>query len=165
MLLLLFRLPPGSPRGPQLLLELHDVDLRLILDLMLEFLLALHLHTIRTYSLARRIVLKPLRGRCRAPAHAPLIAASLLKPLPRAHIQIAVQLRRRLLPVNEVAEAAADAALAAVEATARFSEIGDGRQLAVDGATGVPARVERVAGFLRVFFVLEAHVDVADEVC
>jgi hypothetical protein len=67
--------------------------------------------------------------------------------------------------MDEVAEAAAHAALAAVEAAAGFSEIGHGGQLAVDGAAGVPARVEGVAGFLRVFFVLEAHVDVADEIC
>lgn len=67
--------------------------------------------------------------------------------------------------MNEVAEAAADTAFAAVETTAGLAEIGDGREFAVDGAAGVPARVERVAGFLRVFFVLEAHVDVADEVC
>jgi len=66
--------------------------------------------------------------------------------------------------VDEVAEAAADAALAAVETTARFSEIGDGGELAVDGAAGIPARVEGIAGFLRVFFVLEANVDVANEV-
>jgi len=67
--------------------------------------------------------------------------------------------------MDKVAEAAADTALATVETTAGLAEIGDGREFAVDGAAGVPARVERVAGFLRVFFVLEAHVDVADEVC
>jgi hypothetical protein len=66
--------------------------------------------------------------------------------------------------VDEVAEAAADAALAAIKATAGFAEVGDGGEFAVDGAAGVPARVQRVAGFLRVFFVLEAHVDVADEI-
>jgi hypothetical protein len=66
--------------------------------------------------------------------------------------------------VDEVAEAAADAALAAVEAAARLAEVGDGGQLAVDGAARVPAAVERVAGLLRVLFVLEAHVDVADEI-
>lgn len=67
--------------------------------------------------------------------------------------------------MDKVAEAATDTALAAVEATAGLAEIGDGREFAVDGAASVPARVERVACFLRVFFVLEAHVDVADEVC
>jgi hypothetical protein len=67
--------------------------------------------------------------------------------------------------VDEVAIAAAHAALAAVEATAGLAEVGDGRKLAVDGAAGVPARVERIAGGLCIFFVLEASVDVADEVC
>jgi hypothetical protein len=67
--------------------------------------------------------------------------------------------------MNEVAEATADAAFAGVEATTRLAEIGDGRQLAVYGAASIPAGVEAVAGLLRVFFVLEAHVDVADEIC
>jgi hypothetical protein len=48
----------------------------------------------------------------------------------------------------EVAEAPTNAALATVEATTGFAEIRDGREFAVDGATGVPARVQRVAGFL-----------------
>ena len=111
-----------------------------------------------------RGLLEPLSRRRRTPAHAPLVATPLLQPLARAHVQIAVQLGGGLLPVDEVAETAADAALAAVEATARLAEIGDGGQLAVDGAPRVPAAVERVAGFLRVLFVLEAHVDVADEI-
>ena len=111
-----------------------------------------------------RGLLEPLSWRRGAPAHAPLIAAPLLEPLARAHVQIAVQLGGGLLPVDEVAEAAAHAALAAVEAAARLAEVGHGGQLAVDGAPRVPAAVERVAGFLRVLFVLEAHVDVADEI-
>lgn len=65
----------------------------------------------------------------------------------------------------EVAETPSYASLAAVEATARLAEVGDGRELAVDGARGVPAGVERVAGGLRGVFVLEARVDVADEIC
>jgi hypothetical protein len=65
----------------------------------------------------------------------------------------------------EVAEAAADTSLAAVKATACLAEIGDGRELAVNGAAGVPAAVKGIAGLLRIFFVLEAHVDVADQVC
>lgn len=67
--------------------------------------------------------------------------------------------------MDEIAEAAADAAFAAVEAAARFPEIGDGGEFAVDGAGGVPARVEGVAGLLGGIFVFEARVDVADEVC
>jgi hypothetical protein len=62
----------------------------------------------------------------------------------------------------KVAEAAAHTALATVETTARFAEIGDGRKFTVNGASGVPAAVKRVARFLGIFFVLEAHVDVAD---
>lgn len=66
--------------------------------------------------------------------------------------------------MDEVAEAATDAALAAVEAAAGLAEVGDGAQLAVDGAGGVPAAVEVVAGLLGRLLVLEAGVDVADEV-
>ena len=62
----------------------------------------------------------------------------------------------------EIAEAAADAALAAVEPAAGLAEVGDGRELAVDGAGGVPAAVEGVAGLLGGILVLEAGVDVAD---
>jgi len=64
----------------------------------------------------------------------------------------------------KVAEAAAHAALAAVEATTRLAEVRDGTELAVDGTRGVPAAVELVAGFLGAVFILEARVHVADEV-
>lgn len=67
--------------------------------------------------------------------------------------------------MDEVAEAAADAALAGVEATASFAEVGDGAQFAVYGSGGVPSAVEFVAGLLGGIFVLETSVDVADEVC
>lgn len=67
--------------------------------------------------------------------------------------------------MNEIAEPAPDAPFAAVEPAARFSEVGDGRELAVDGAGGVPAGVEGVAGLLGGVFVFEARVDVADEIC
>lgn len=62
----------------------------------------------------------------------------------------------------EIAEAAPHAPFAAVEPAARFAEVGDGGELAVDGARGVPARVEGVAGFLGGVFVFEACIDVAD---
>ena len=62
----------------------------------------------------------------------------------------------------EIAEAAPHAALAAVEPAARFPEVGDGGQFAVNGPRGVPAAVEGVAGFLGRVFVFEARVDVAD---
>lgn len=64
--------------------------------------------------------------------------------------------------MDEIAEAAAHAPLAAVEPAAGFAEVGHGRQFAVDGAGGVPATVESVAGGLRRVFVFEACVNVAD---
>ena len=69
-----------------------------------------------------------------------------------------------VLAVYKVAEAAADAALAAVQAAAGLAEVGDGAELAVDGARGVPAAVESVAGLLGAVLVLETGVDVADQV-
>jgi hypothetical protein len=67
--------------------------------------------------------------------------------------------------MNEITEAAADTALAAIESTTRFAEIGDGGEFAVDGATSIPTTIEGIACFLCVLFVFEAHVDVADEIC
>lgn len=104
------------------------------------------------------------RLRARTPGRAPLVPSSCLEPLSCAHIQVTIKLGARLLAMYEVAEAAAYAAFAAVEAAAGFAEIGDWRQLAVNRATGVPARVERVASFLSVVFVLESRIDVADEI-
>ena len=67
--------------------------------------------------------------------------------------------------MNEVAEPAAHTTLSGIESAARLAEVRDGREFAVDGAAAVPARVQGVAGFLGVFFVFEADVDVADEIC
>jgi hypothetical protein len=64
----------------------------------------------------------------------------------------------------KIAEATSDTAFATIEATTRFSKIGDRGELAIDGSAGIPARVESVAGFLRVIFVFESCVDIADEV-
>ena len=66
--------------------------------------------------------------------------------------------------MNKVAETAADTSLAGIKTTARLAEVGNGAQLAVYGAGGVPAAVEGVAGLLGGFFVLEAGVYVANEV-
>lgn len=66
--------------------------------------------------------------------------------------------------MDEIAEAGAHAPLARVEPAARLAKVRHGAQLAVDGARGVPARVEGVAGLLRGVFVLESRVDVADEI-
>lgn len=106
----------------------------------------------------------PRRLRTRTPTHTFLIMAPRAQPLLRPQLQLPLQLRTRLLAMYEIAEAAANTAFAAVEPTARFPEIGHGRQLAVDGAGGVPAAVERVAGRLRRVFVFEARVHVADEI-
>ncbi len=64
----------------------------------------------------------------------------------------------------EIAEPAPDAPFPAIQPATRFSEIGDGREFAVDWSCGVPARVEGVAGFLGGVFVFEARVDIADEI-
>jgi hypothetical protein len=67
--------------------------------------------------------------------------------------------------MNEIAEAASHTSFSTVQPTAGFAEIGDGRELAVDGACCVPARVQRIAGLLRRVFIFEACVDVANEIC
>lgn len=66
--------------------------------------------------------------------------------------------------MDEIAEPASNTSLSAIEPTTGLAEIGDGRELAVDGARGVPAGVEGVAGFLGRVLVFEACVDVADEI-
>jgi len=63
--------------------------------------------------------------------------------------------------VDEIAEATAYTAFAGIEAAAGFAEVGDGGELAVDWAGGVPAAVEGVAGFLGGIFVFKAGVDIA----
>lgn len=65
----------------------------------------------------------------------------------------------------EIAEPASHTPFATVEPATRFTEVCDGGKLAVDGSSGVPARVQGVAGLLCGIFVFEAGVDVADEVC
>ena len=81
----------------------------------------------------------PRRLRTRTPRHTPLISAPLPQPLLRAQLQLPIQLRTRLLAVYEIAEAASDAAFAAVQSATRFSEIRHGAEFAVDGSSGVPA--------------------------
>ena len=107
----------------------------------------------------------PRRLGTRTPRHTPLIPASLPQPLLRAQLQLPIQLRARLLAMYEIAEAGPHAAFAAVQPAARFPEVGHGAQLAVDGARGVPARVERVARLLGGVFVFEARVNIPDEIC
>jgi len=64
----------------------------------------------------------------------------------------------------EIAKASSHTAFTGVQSAACFAKVGDGGQLAVDGARGVPARVECVAGFLRRVFVFEARINVADQI-
>ena len=66
--------------------------------------------------------------------------------------------------MNEIAKATAHTALAAVKSTTCFAKIGNGREFAVDRATGVPTTVKGIAGFLGVLFVLETYVDVANQI-
>lgn len=65
--------------------------------------------------------------------------------------------------MNKVTKAAAHATFATVETTARLAEVGDGAELAVDGPGGVPAAIQIIAGLLRRLLVLEARIDVADQ--
>jgi len=123
------------------------------------------LHIPLYHPLLSPLIPLPRRLRTRTPRHTPLIPPTLPQPLLRAQLQLPLQLGARILAMYEVAEAAAHAALARVQAAARLAEVGHGRELAVDGARGVPPAVERVAGLLRRVLVLEARVHVADQIC
>lgn len=111
--------------------------------------------------------LKPPSSRlwCRRSAGAPLIPATRLEPFLCAERELAVELLAGVLAVDEVAEAAADAALAGIQAATGLAEVCDGAELAVYGARGVPAAVERVGSDLGAVFIFESGVDIADEVC
>ena len=99
----------------------------------------------------------PCRLRTRTPRLTPLT-------LLRAKLQITIQFRTRILPMDEITEASSHTALPTIQPAASFAEVGDGGQLAVDGARGIPAGVKCVAGFLRAVFIFETGVDVADEI-
>ena len=62
----------------------------------------------------------------RAAAGAARISAALLEPLLGAQSQLAIKLRCRIFPVNEIAEAPSYTPFTAIEPTTGFSEIGDG---------------------------------------
>jgi hypothetical protein len=111
-----------------------------------------------------RLISPPGRLGAGTPADALLVAAAVLEPLLGGQGELEVELRRGVLAVDEVAEAAADAALAAVKATARLAKVGHGAELTVDGAPRVPAAVELVACRLRAVLVLKARVHVANQV-
>jgi len=65
--------------------------------------------------------------------------------------------------MNEIAESTSHTSLSTIQSATGFAEIGDRAELAVDGARGVPAGVECVAGFLGAVFVLETRIDITDE--
>lgn len=66
--------------------------------------------------------------------------------------------------MDKVTKPAAHTPLAAVKATARLSKVRNRAQFTVDGTSGVPATIQIVAGLLGRLLVLEARVDVADQV-
>jgi len=100
----------------------------------------------------------------RTPTSAPLISASQSQPFLGTQLQLPVQVIAWVFPVDEIAESSSHASFATIQSTAGFPEIGDWAEFTVDGAGGVPAGVEGVAGFLSTVFVLETRVDVADEI-
>lgn len=110
------------------------------------------------------LIPRVLRLRRRASTHALLVTTSHAQPLLRAELQLPIQLCARLLPVDEVAEPTPHAALTTIESAASLAKVGHGAEFAVDGARGVPARIQRVARRLRALLVLEARVHVADQV-
>jgi len=65
--------------------------------------------------------------------------------------------------MNEIAETTSHASLAAVQPTARLSEVRDGAQFTIDRSSRVPATIQRVTRRLRRVLVLEARVHVADQ--
>jgi len=106
----------------------------------------------------------PRRFRAGAARHALLVASAHLQPLLRSERELAIQLGGRVLPMDEIAEAAPHTALAGVESAAGLPEVRHGAQLAVDRPPRVPAAVQLVAGPLRRVLVLEARVHVPDQV-
>lgn len=92
------------------------------------------------------------------------VAASDQLLLLLAELKFALERRAGHLAMDEVAESASLAAFTRVEAAARLTEIGDWGKLDVERATAVPAGCEIVGGLLGAIFVLEAGVNVTDQV-
>jgi hypothetical protein len=137
---------------------------------LVPYCLSLHLRPstqtpLKLLHLSPTLIPLPRRLGARTPRHAPLIPPPQPQPLLRTQLQFPLQLRTWILPMNEIAETASHTALSTVQSTAGFAKISDRRELAVYGSCGVPARVQCVACFLRAVFVLEARVDIADEIC
>jgi hypothetical protein len=102
--------------------------------------------------------------RSRALALTPLIPSSRPQPFLCAQLQLSIQLWTRFFSMDEIAEAASHTALTTVQTTTGFSKIGDGRQFAVDGPGSVPSRIESITGLLGTVLVLEAGVDIANQI-
>jgi hypothetical protein len=117
------------------------------------------------YNRSSVTALKPATGRLggRRSTLALLIASAHLEPLLGAVGELTVEFVAGVLAVDEVAEATTNATLARVKTAAGLAEVGDGAQLAVNGASGVPAVVELIAGGLGGLFVLKAGIDVANQ--
>ena len=110
------------------------------------------------------LVSGPRRLRACTPAHTALVATALTQPLLRRKLQLSVQLWRRLLAVNEVAETAAHTPIAAVQSAACLPEIRNRTQLAVDRSSRIPSAVQALARRLCRILVLEPRVHIADQV-
>lgn len=117
--------------------------------------------TTRNRLAALRLITLTSRFRGRAATDALLVTTALLQPFLSGQIQLALELWRWVLAVDEIAKSTSDAALSTVQTATSLAEVGDGTQLAVDRAAGVPARVESVASILSRILILESGVDVA----
>ena len=106
----------------------------------------------------------PSRLGSRRPTRALFISSPIFQPLLGAERELPVQLLAGVLAMYKVAEAATNTALSRVETAAGFAKVGYGAELTVYRSRGVPAAVELVAGLLGRLFVLEASVDVSDQI-
>jgi len=102
--------------------------------------------------------------RRRTLAHTPVIPTPFFQPFLGGQFQLSIQFCTRFFPVYEIAEPSSDTAFSAVQSATRFSEIRDRGKLAVNRSSGVPPRVESVAGLLCRVFVFESRIDVTDQV-
>jgi hypothetical protein len=100
--------------------------------------------------------------RRRTLAHTPLISSPFFQPFLGGQFQLSIQFSTRFFPVYKIAEPSSDTSFSAVQSTTCFSEIRDRGKLAVYRSSGVPPRVERVAGLLCRVFVFKSRINVTD---
>lgn len=96
--------------------------------------------------------------------HTPLILPPHPQPLLRAQLQLPIQLRTGLLAMNEIAEPTPHTSITGIEPTARLPKVCHGAQFAINRPCGIPPRTQFVASLLRRILVLEAGVDIPDQV-